>query len=327
MTGDAGRVSVALCTYNGARYVEAQLRSILQQTVAVGEVVVSDDDSSDGTVALVENVAESAPAAVAFSILRNETGLGVVRNFERAVLATTGDVIALSDQDDVWHPDKLEVVLDVLDRQPDVAFVHTDARLVDAGGEALGATLFEHLEVAADDLVAEQSARGFETLLRRNLATGATVVFRRSLLAHALPFPEEWVHDEWLAIIAAATARVGAVERATVDYRQHDSNEIGVAAPTLRHKIRRVVASDGERNRLLAAKFSVLAERLRALDVPASLIELADAKAAFERARAALPASRLRRVPAVLAAARAGLYTRFASQGRMDVVRDLLRRP
>jgi len=327
MTGVRASVSVALCTYNGARYIEKQLASILAQTVPAGEIVVSDDDSTDDTVSLVDELAASAPEPVAFTILRNAPALGVVRNFEGAIRATSGDVIALSDQDDVWHPDKLETVLGVLERAPEVALVHTDARLVDAAGDPLGGTLFEYLEVTADVLDEEQSAHGFETLLRRNLATGATVVFRRSLLERALPFPAEWVHDEWLAIIAAATARVGVAQRPTVDYRQHGSNEIGVTAPTLRHKIRRVLDADGARNRLLAAKFGVLAERLRELDVPPSVIDLADRKAAFERQRAELPAGRLRRILPVLRVARAGLYRRFASQGAMDVVRDILRRP
>ncbi|MFF2052765.1 glycosyltransferase family 2 protein [Leifsonia sp. NPDC058194] len=320
-------VSVALCTYNGERYVEEQLGSILAQSTAVREIVVSDDASSDGTIALVEKAAAAMPGDVAFQLLRNAPGLGVVRNFEQAVSATTAEIVALSDQDDVWHPDKLDTVLGVLEAHPEVAFVHTDARLVDADGAPLGSTLFDYLEVSADVLDEEESARGFETLLRRNLATGATVVFRRSLLEQALPFPEEWVHDEWLAVIAAATARVGVVRRPTVDYRLHGSNEIGVAAPTLRNKVGRVLDADGSRNRLLAAKFAVLAERLRALDVAPSLVELADAKAAFERRRAELPSSRPRRVPTVLRMARAGLYGSFASQGRMDVVRDLLRRP
>jgi glycosyltransferase involved in cell wall biosynthesis len=320
-------VSVALCTYNGARYVVEQLNSILGQTSLPAEIVVSDDDSVDDTVREVERIVSSAPPALSVAVLRNAPGLGVVGNFERAVTATTGELIALSDQDDVWHADKLSTVLDLLAERPEVDLVHSDARLVDGEGRPLGATLFDYLEVSAADLAAEQSDQGFGVLLRRNLATGATVVFRRRLLDSALPFPSEWVHDEWLAVIAAATGRVGAIATPTVDYRLHGSNEIGVHAPTLRRKIEQVLNADGERNRVLAAKFAVLAERLRHLDVPESTVRLAERKAAFESARATLPAARIRRIPAIFRAARAGSYSRFASQGRMDIVRDLLRRP
>lgn len=285
---------------------------------------MSDDASTDGTTTIVAATLDGA--AVGVQLLRNDPAVGVTRNFGSAVAAAGGALIALCDQDDVWHADKIRWLRDAIDAT-DALLVHSDADLVDEEGVAIGRTLFQWLEVSPEDLAAEQSADGFAVLLRRNLVTGATVLFRRELLEVALPFPDEWVHDEWLAIIAAATGRVAVVDRSTIDYRQHGANQIGIAEPDLRHKISRVLGTDSERNRILARKFQILADRLDELDVSERLRELARRKAAFELRRSRLPAARWRRILPVLRELRAGGYSEFASRRRADALRDLLRRP
>jgi len=316
-------VSVALCTRNGARFLPEQLASVFGQTAPIGELVVSDDASIDETVAIARDAAAQASASL--TLLENDPPLGVTGNFEQAVRAATGDVIALADQDDVWHADKLARALAVFD-DPAALLVHTDARLVDEAGRPLGATLFDHLEVSAEELLLEETGRGFEAVLRRNLATGATVLFRRELLDKALPFPASWVHDEWLAAIAAAHGGLRVLREPTVDYRQHGANEIGVAAPTLRRKIERVAREPrGDRNRVLGEKFTVLAERLARLDgLEPEVKAAANDKAEFERRRARMPRARALRAASVARLAAAGAYPRFASRGSFDILRDLL---
>jgi glycosyltransferase involved in cell wall biosynthesis len=222
------KISVALCTHNGERYLEAQLRSILDGTRVPDEIVVSDDASTDATLEVARTVLGSA--GVAHRILENSRALGVTANFEQAVRATTGDVIVLSDQDDVWHPARLGRIATELSTAG-VVLRHSDARLIDDRGDALGTTLFARLRVRKDEIAAIGTGRAFETYLRRNLATGATTAFRRELLDDALPFPAEWVHDEWLAILAAARDAVRLVRDPEVDYRLHGTNPIGVACP------------------------------------------------------------------------------------------------
>jgi uncharacterized protein YbaA (DUF1428 family) len=324
-------VSVALCTYNGARFVGEQLGSILEQTRTPDELIVSDDGSSDGTIAVVEATLAAGTARPVAGALRyvarvNDAPLGVTKNFERAVTACTSELVALSDQDDVWRRDRLERLVGEFDADSRLMLLHTDARLVGEQGAPLGMTLFAALEITDEERALELGGKGFDALLRRNLATGATVVFRRELLERALPFPAEWVHDEWLAIIAAATGRITVVAEPTIDYRQHGANQIGVNAPTLRHKMRRVLGPRGDRNASLARKFTVLADRLDELGdmVSAEDRQNARCKAEFEAFRHALPTRRLRRIRVVLRADRAGLYARYASRGRADVIRDLL---
>lgn len=312
-------VSVALGTHNGARYIAEQIDSILAQTVPVTEIVLSDDASTDDTVAVAR---ATVGDRVALTVILNDPALGVVANFEQAVLACTGELIALCDQDDVWHPTKLREIVGVFDQRPGVALVHTDARLVSGEGEPLGMSLFRSLEVRPAELREIHGGHAFDTLLRRNLVTGATTVFRASLLASAAPFSREWVHDEWLAIIAAATATTEVLEDELVDYRQHGGNQIGARRLSLREKLSKFREPRNERNSHLLRRALELTERLRQVEVDPARLARADAKLEFERFRSSLPAAHLLRVLPIARTAIAGRYAAF-SLGLPDIVRDL----
>jgi glycosyltransferase involved in cell wall biosynthesis len=318
-------VSVALATYNGAQFVEQQVRSILEQTHPPDELVVSDDGSSDATVELVESaIAATGLPGLRVVILRSGERLGVVGNFARAIEATSGDLVALSDHDDVWQPNRLSTVIPLFEREPRLLFSHADARLVGPDGASLGTTLLQSLGVRTKERDAIARGEAFEAYIRRNLATGATSMFRRSLLDAALPFPNEWVHDEWLAIIAAAIGEVRLVDEQLVDYRQHGSNEIGVEDPTVRYRVGRMLMRRGDRYEQLSVRSRLLADRLSQLNVAADVMALANDKARFEEARARYPASRLARIGPVLREFVAGSYRTLSSQGDLDVVRDLV---
>jgi len=313
----APSISVALCTHNGGRYVREQVESILRQTVPVSEIVLSDDASTDNTVAIVE--AAVAGSGVPLVVLRNSPALGVVANFEQAAAACTGELIALSDQDDVWHDDKLERIVAAF--RPEVALVHSDAALVDGQLAPLPSTLLESLEATAAERRELVDGRSFDTFLRRNLVTGATAVLRRSLLEPARPFPPSWVHDEWLAVIAAATSRTALVDAQLVDYRQHGGNQIGAVKPTLRYKIGKLLEPRTARNDQLVERAEVLVHRLEAV-APARL-DAARGKLAHERFRQGLPRVRVLRLLPVLGAVLGGRYARY-SRGIPDALRDLV---
>lgn len=318
-------VSVALCTYNGAVFVEEQLRSILAQTVPVDQIVVADDGSSDATLEIVDRVL-STPGAPEHVVLTGSEPLGVSANFQRAIAATTGDLVALSDQDDVWHQFKIERMRAVFEDQQGVLLAFSDGELIDGAGVSTGGGLFHQLEVTDDSLKRIESGQAFPELLRRNIVTGATVVFRRKLVDAAFPFPPYWIHDEWLAILAAALGDVAPVRAELIGYRLHGANQIGVAAPTLGRKVARVLAPRGDRNVRLWHRAEILQERLDQLGLLASRADpqLVDGKLRHERVRALLPGNRLRRVVPVLREAMTGSYSRFASRGSADIVRDLL---
>lgn len=322
------RISVALGTRNGGAHVARQVASILNQRPAPLELVVGDDDSSDDTLAIIERVHAEALAAdpglkTRLTIIRRRPALGVTANFAATLAGCAGDLIALSDQDDEWMPGKLATLSAAFAADPELLLAHSDARLVDADGASLGLTLLEALDATEGERAGLAAGEALPVLLRRNLVTGATVMLRRTLLESAAPMPAEWVHDEWLAAIAAAVGRVRLLPEPLIDYRQHGANQIGARRPTLADKLARLREPQGERAARLALRTALLAERGRVLGVAAAVQRQLDAKAAHEARRARLPRVRLARVPAVLGGALSGRYSRY-SRGAMDVLRDLV---
>ncbi|MDI3382375.1 glycosyltransferase family 2 protein [Xenophilus aerolatus] len=324
---DPATISVALCTRNGAAYLPAQVRSICQQDRAPIEIVLSDDGSRDDSVELVRTTMADCGAAgrIALTVFRNDPALGVTRNFEQAVMACRGTLIALCDQDDVWRVDRLATMAAVFERRPALLLLHTDARLVDGDLQPLGQTLFQGLEVRADELAGIHAGRAFGVLMHRNLVTGATTLFRRRLLDVALPFAAQWVHDEWLAALAAATGEMDVLEDCLIDYRQHASNQIGVRRLGLKAKIAKAFAPRGDKHAQRLVRAQVLLDRLQSLggQVPAQVLAAAREKVAHQRFRAQLPAPRLLRPLPIAIEALRGRYARY-DRGWQAIVQDLL---
>jgi len=323
MSAASPTVSVALCTYQGQAYVHEQLASIAAQTLPPQEVVICDDGSTDATVDVITAFIATYTGPIAFRLLDTTRVGGVVPNFSRALAACTGELIALSDQDDVWHPDRLAAAVPAF-ADASLLLLNADATLVDGAGAPLGDTLLSTLYASAADLARFHAREGFALLLARNTVTGATTLLRRTLLEDALPIPPHWVHDEWLALLAAARGGHDTLERAVIDYRLHGGNQIGATAPTLRHKLRQVFSPRGNRLTVLAERAALAVERLEGMDVPPEVLDLARRKLAFDGRRAAYPAARRRRLAPLWREWRRGDYPALASQGRMDLLRDLL---
>ena len=316
------RVSVALCTYNGQAFIGDQLRSILTQTRPPDEIVVVDDCSTDDTLRVVSNLAKAA--SMPLRQYSNATNLGFVRNFERAVSLATGDVIFLADQDDVWPPMKIERMLPHFNDQT-VLLVHSDARLVDDQLRDLGFSLLEALEMREWERERFRQGRGLDVLIRRSLVTGAATAIRKDLLRLALPFPAGWVHDEWLAVIAALAGRVERTDAALLQYRQHEGNQIGARR---RGFIERYVPNVG----LPSAARKQRVERLqalhrRAIEIAPAIdrrkLVLIDEAVAHATLRAELPDGRLRRLVPVARELFGGRYRRY-SNGWRGAIRDLI---
>lgn len=221
-------ISVALCTYNGARFLRQQLQSIEKQSLLPAEVVISDDGSTDQTLSLIEKFAVEAPFLV--RVTATEGNLGSTQNFERAIAQCRSPIVALADQDDLWKVDKLERLQHAFDLNPDASFVFTDADLIDVNGAALSGTAWEWLDFEADSYNAEPAALQFRRIIRGNFVTGATMAFRANLFPILRPFPAELYHDEWIATIAHGHGKRGiALPEPLIAYRQHSSQQIGVS--------------------------------------------------------------------------------------------------
>lgn len=231
MTNMTNRVSVVMCTYNGSRFLEEQLESIRIQTRQPDELVVCDDGSQDETCAILKSFSQIARFRVRVYI--NRERLGSTRNFDQAIRLADGDLIALADQDDRWMPQKLETLAPYFEDE-EVSGVFTDASLIDQIGNPLGQTsLWAHGHLNTRDLQRfRQDPVGL--LLRQDVATGATMVFRAAVRNLYLTIPHEWMHDGWLAwmmvLYADTVGRLAALPERLIEYRTHSAQQTGSQA-------------------------------------------------------------------------------------------------
>lgn len=196
--------SVCVATYNGERYIEAQLRSILAQIAENDEIIVSDDDSTDGTLAIIETIGDKR-----IQVYRSNAHY-FQDNFANALSYAKGEIIFLSDQDDVWLPGKYERCVAELET---VDLVCTNAKETD-----------EELKVYNDNFFSVyRSGKGILKNSLNNTYYGACMAFRRRLLDDALPFPptHEIGHDVWLGLVAEMTGTVRFIDTPYLLYRRH----------------------------------------------------------------------------------------------------------
>jgi glycosyltransferase involved in cell wall biosynthesis len=252
-------LSVALCTFNGRRHLRAQLDSIFNQSRPPDQIVVCDDGSEDGTGELANERLRAS--RIPHRLLRNPSRLGVSRNFEQAIRQCEGDIVILSDQDDVWRHDKLAQLEAAFGAAPMATLVFSDARVVDASGSPLGYNQWESVFFNAH---VRKKARAdlLPVLLRHPVVCGATMGLRRDMALRCLPVPEEWLHDEWIAALCAATSTYLVVEAALVDYRLHEGQVVGAHRPTLGHLLATARKMDRDYYTRQIRRFTRLEERL-----------------------------------------------------------------
>ena len=319
-------VSVALRVFNSSQFVGAQLASILAQTSLPDQIVVGDDGSTDDTLDIIVGMVDEARrsgAAVELTILPSEH-LGKKVNMERTLAACSGDVLVVCDHDDRCHPTRFERIREEFTKRPDLLCLHGEALLIDEHGDPLRGLLTERQLVTARERASYAAGEAFEVLIRRNIVTGATAAFHRSLVPIALPHPPDWIFDEWLGIVAASMGGLGFMPDPQLDYRQHSSNEAGVGRST-GQRAGMLLQSGTSRNERLLRRARQLCEQLEALGprVPPHRLALAEAKLAHERRRSRMPRNRLLRAAPVLSMAATGAYGRLA-RGRKDVLLDLV---
>ena len=225
------KISVALCTYNGSKYIEEQLRSILNQTMRVDEIVICDDGSTDDTIQIIEKVKKEALADI--RIYRNETNLGVCANFQKAVDLCQGDIVFLSDQDDVWYPHKVKTVSGWFDANPDKSVVFTNADLIDETGKYYTMdTLFDRVGFERDMREYFDSGCELPVFYYCNHATGATMAIHERF-EFANSCSKDCLHDEVIALMAIQRHRLGYLSESLIKYRTHDMQNNGIFSSKL----------------------------------------------------------------------------------------------
>lgn len=233
------KISIALCTYNGDRFLHEQLASIQKQSRLPDELVICDDMSTDRTTAIAQEFAASAPFPV--RVLVNERNLGSSKNFERAIgLCSFSDgIIVLSDQDDVWAEEKLSVIEDAFRKRSEICVVFSDAEVVGHDLRPRGSRLWDDLKFSKKERREVELGQAIHVLLRHNVVTGATMAFRAELRPLILPIPDYVVHDGWIALLAAVVGQVKIIARPLIRYRQHGGNQIGVEKFSIHERIQR----------------------------------------------------------------------------------------
>ncbi|WEN16917.1 glycosyltransferase family 2 protein [Rhodanobacter sp. AS-Z3] len=322
------RTSIVICTYNGAAYLQAQLDSLLGQTLLPDEIVVGDDGSTDATMEMLATFkAYAEQAGVTIQLRQNSQNLGYVENFSVGLRQASGELLFLCDQDDVWYPDKLARMVAAFEAKPGLLLLHSDARLVDAQGASLNFSMFEALSLTAREKQAIHVGAAFDVVLRRCFVTGATAAIRCELVDLALPVAPEWIHDEWLAAVASAVGQVDCIDDVLIDYRQHGANQVGARKRTLAMKWRELAMPRGEQLSGEARRLQRLEQFLRQAGFAGAVDranQVEQKRVHFERRAAMGRRARWRRVPTIVREARMGFYKRYGT-GVRAMLRDLLR--
>lgn len=248
-------ISIAMATYNGAKYLNEQLDSILKQKVTDFELIICDDCSTDETKNILEKYRSKDKRVKVFF---NEKNLGYVKNFEKAISMCTGDYIALSDQDDIWLPNHLNLLLDGIKEH---YLCGADATLVNSDNKELGSTLFESFTI---DTLPENVNDFRFMILYRSIFQGSAMMVTRELVNSALPFPSGIkFHDYWLVYYAfllwgenysGMKTPVNYVKTPILRYRQHGKNVTENKKFTIQNSLHTVIGNffdkgKGEKNK------------------------------------------------------------------------------
>ena len=221
------KISVALCTYNGEKYLSKQLDSILNQSgFAVHEIVVCDDKSTDDTLQIVENYAKQYPEI--FKVHSNTANIGSTKNFEKALDLCTGDYIFFSDQDDTWKPNKIEKIIPLFQNDEKIEAVFSNADIMDENGTIIpNITLWDSVFFLENEL--QKPIDFFDIITKNgNIVTGATLCIKKELKKKIFPFPSDILHDEWIALITAACQTIAYSNEKLISYRIHQNQQIGL---------------------------------------------------------------------------------------------------
>lgn len=201
------KVTVCMATYNGEKYIKKQLDSILSQLDKDDEVIISDDSSTDRTIEIIRSYNDYR-----IKLYENQKYRSPIFNFENALKHATGDIIVLSDQDDIWKNDKIEKTRHYMQSYD---LVISDAEIIDKNDKIIHESFYK----------INRSNKGLLINIIKNSYLGCTMAFNRKILEKSLPFPKDIpMHDWWIGLIGEIFGRVYFIEDKLVSYRRHDEN-------------------------------------------------------------------------------------------------------
>ena len=318
------KISVVIATCNGGKYLAEQLESICCQTLSPDEIVISDDCSTDGTLQVAEEFAAKYDG-IKFQISVNPSGVGCDAHFERAIALAAGEVIYLADQDDVWLPDRLEIMQSILDSSPRPGAVFCDSRIVDCSLNDLGHTHWQSRGFADSDTI---FADGQAAFLKRVPAAGHDMAFDSSFRDILLPFPRlDNCYDTWIGVVLFA---LGAWRKPSdiplTLFRRHPESLSGSGVKRgLAGKLReakQAVANDA--SGWYAALYAELILRLKGR-VSCEMLALLEARRLHSLVRSQMNVPLAKRLPMIWKETLNGNYFRFG-RGFLNIAQDIFLR-
>lgn len=214
------KISVCMAAYNGQKYIETQIASILAQLSYGDELIIVNDCSSDHTVEVITAIKDPR-----IKIVNNKVNIGVIKSFEKSIAHASGDIIFLSDQDDIWMPDKVSEIISIFNKNQDTTIIVTDAMLMDGQGA--------HIEDSFFAATGKFHSGAFKTIIK-NRYLGCTLAFRRKMVEYILPFPKDIpMHDIWIGIVNDIYGEAYYIDKPLVKYRRHESNVTNLSSNNL----------------------------------------------------------------------------------------------
>ncbi|MDH4016270.1 MAG: glycosyltransferase [Actinomycetota bacterium] len=326
--GGRTTVSVALASFNGARFIDEQLASLAAQTRPPDQLVVSDDASDDDTCERVERFGESVPFEV--QLVRNSERARTTMNFERAISRCDRDIVFFSDQDDVWRPEKIERMVAHFDAHPGTGGLFCNGGVVDDDRRPLGYDLWRSQGFHPGEQRMVHRGDAALVFLRHVVAAGNTFAFRGRYLPLLLPFPRlRSVHDAWVAFMVAAVSDFDIMDEDLVEYRLHEENQFGLALLDVRAQIEKARLQISERAFDHAVQlFGEVSRRLDAHPeyvVDPALRRHIEAKVTHSRVRDEMPHGFFARLGPIVREATRGHYTHYG-YGVKSLLQDLFLR-
>lgn len=232
-------VDILLATYNGERFLTEQINSIISQTYDNWNLIIRDDGSTDNTVGLIKKFIDKYPSKIIL-VEDADKNLGPSGNFAVLLSHSTADYIMFCDQDDVWEPDKVEVVYNRIKAvEKELAestpiLVHTDLMVVGRELEIISPSMFRFQRLNPTSVELPE-------LLVQNNVTGCTVLINKALKEIASPIPKNIImHDWWLVLVAAAFGKIEFIDKSTIKYRQHGNNDTGAFSYSSKYFLNRL---------------------------------------------------------------------------------------
>jgi len=214
------QIDILMAVYNGEKYLKEQLDSILNQTYEKFNLIISNDCSSDNSLEILNEYQKRDDRIVVFD---QEKNLGLIKNFEFLLTKVINKYFMLSDQDDVWYNNKIEVSLNKI-VEDNVMLVHTDLEVVDDNLRTINNSFLKQLNIYKKAI----RFNDYNLIFLDNCVTGCTILANSEIIEKALCLPEKPIlHDWWLALIAGTIGKIGFINEPTIKYRQHESNLIG----------------------------------------------------------------------------------------------------